>query len=183
MHVAGVMPGFPPQCWRWPDVRDRRAGGTRCAVPAEPFKVANIHFETNASACDMGIQIIFDTDGITEGSVKAPNGRRIYSFAPGRYEGTGGQTEGFLEGIEPQITELLSALGCEPSDEEEEISLDDLFEAFPAGDYTFKGTTQGRKVRRSSDADARHSRRPGNHGADRRNRGPRRGASHRLGAR
>src|SRR5215831_487548 len=28
-------------------------------VPAEPFKVASIHFETNASACDMGIQIRF----------------------------------------------------------------------------------------------------------------------------
>jgi hypothetical protein len=42
-------------------------------VPAEPFKVANIHFETKASACDMGIQIIFDTDGITAGRRK---GRR-----------------------------------------------------------------------------------------------------------
>jgi hypothetical protein len=55
----------------------------------------------------------------------------------------GGQTEGFLEGVEPQITELLSALGCEPSDEEEEISLADLFEAWPAGDYTFKGRRRG----------------------------------------
>ena len=116
-------------------------------TPAEPFKVANIHFETNASACDMGIQIIFDTDGITKGLVKDPNGRRIYSFqSAGGMKAIGGQTEGFLEGVEPQITELLAALGCEPSDEEEEISLDDLFEAFPAGDYTFKGTTQGSKV-------------------------------------
>src|SRR5215510_14384158 len=43
-----------------------------------PFKVANIHFETNASACDMGIQIFFDTDGITEGTVRDPKGRLIY---------------------------------------------------------------------------------------------------------
>jgi len=64
-------------------------------VPAEPFKVANIHFETNASACDMGIQIIFDTDGITAGLVRDPNGRRIYSFASaGGMKAIGGQTEG-----------------------------------------------------------------------------------------
>jgi hypothetical protein len=113
-------------------------------VPAEPFKVANIHFETNASACDMGIQIIFDTEGITQGLFKAPGGRRIYSFqSAGGMKAIGGQTEGFLEGVEPQITELLEALGCEPSDEEEEISLEELFEAFPAGDYKLKGIRKG----------------------------------------
>ena len=113
-------------------------------APAEPFKVANIHFETNASACDMGIQIIFDTEGITEGSVIAPNGRKVYSFrSRGVMRALGGQTEGFLEGVEPQITELLSALHCEPSDEEKEILLQDLFDAWPAGEYTFKGTRKG----------------------------------------
>jgi hypothetical protein len=116
------------------------------AAPAEPFKVTNIHFETNASACDMGIQIAFDTEGITQGSVRAPNGRRVYSFASqGGMRATGGQTEGFLEGVEPQITELLEALGCEPSDEEEEISLDELFAAWPAGHYRFQGRGKGTK--------------------------------------
>ena len=38
------------------------------AAKPQPFKLTNIHFETNSSACDMGIQISFDTDGITEGS-------------------------------------------------------------------------------------------------------------------
>ena len=114
------------------------------AYAAEPFKVTNIHFETNASACDMGIQLIFDTDGITEGAVRDPDGRRIYNFiSRGGMRAIGGQTEGFLEGIEPQITELLEALGCEPSDEEEEIALDELFAAFPAGDYTFRGVGGG----------------------------------------
>jgi hypothetical protein len=113
-------------------------------VPPEPFKVANIHFETNASACDMGIQIIFDTDGITDGFVKSPKGQMVYEFrSKGGMAKTGGQTEGFLEGIEPQITELLLALGCEPSDEEEVILLKDLFDAWPAGDYTFKGKSKG----------------------------------------
>jgi hypothetical protein len=114
------------------------------SVRAEPFKVANIHFETNASACDMGIQIKFDTEGITEGLVKDPKGRKVYGFGSTTgMKATGGQTEGFLEGVEPQITELLSALGCEPSEEEGEISLEDLFAAWPAGDYTFKGTRKG----------------------------------------
>ena len=113
-------------------------------VPREPFKVANIHFETNASACDMGIQIIFDTEGIHRGLFKAPDGSTIYSFQSATgMRAIGGQTEGFLEGVEPQITELLEALGCEPSDEEEEILLEDLLAAFPAGDYTLRGIREG----------------------------------------
>jgi hypothetical protein len=108
--------------------------------PAEPFKETNVHFETNASACDMGIQIVFDTEGVTKGSVSDPNGKQIYKFGSKRgMKKMGGQTEGFLEGIEPQITELISALGCDPSDEEDEITLEELFDAFPEGIYTFKG--------------------------------------------
>ena len=116
-------------------------GIAHAAPPAEPFKVANIHIETNASACDMGIQILFDTDGITEGSVRDPKGKTIYQFRSkgGGLKSTGGQTEGFLEGIEPQITELMAALGCAPSDEEEQVPITELFDAFPSGDYTFKG--------------------------------------------
>jgi hypothetical protein len=114
----------------------------------EPFKVANIHIETNASACDMGPQIKFDTDGITKGSVDDPNGHRIYSFqAAGGMRATGGQAEGFLEGIEPQITELVSALGCEPSDEEGVMGLDDLLQTWPAGKYTFEGQRNEEKFR------------------------------------
>ena len=114
---------------------------------AEPFKVANIHFETNASACDMGAQIGFDTEGIITGSVRDPKGRKIYSFeAKAGMKATGGQTEGFLENVEPQIPELVFALGCEPSTEEGVLALDDLFEAWPAGDYTFEGRAKGAKL-------------------------------------
>ena len=84
----------------------------------EPFKITNIHFETNASACDMGIQIAFDTDGITEGSVEGPDGRVVYSFGSvvGK-EVTHDVTETFQERVEPPITDLESALGCEPSED------------------------------------------------------------------
>ena len=43
------------------------------AAPPEPLKQTNIHFETNASACDMGIQMSFDTDGLTQGEVESPD--------------------------------------------------------------------------------------------------------------
>ena len=122
----------------------------------QPFKVANIHFETNASACDMGIQIKFDTDGITKGSVKDPHGDTIYSFqTAGGMSATGGQAEGFLEGIEPQITELVSALGCEPSNEEGVMGLDDLLQTWPAGKYTFEGQSNATKF--SSQATLTHN--------------------------
>lgn len=117
---------------------------TALAAEPEPFKVKNIHFETNSSACDMGIQMFFDTDGVTTGSVKDPKGKIVYRFrSTGGMADIGGQTEGFLEGVEPQIADLLDALGCEPSDEEETISLEELFEAWPAGEYTFEGRGGG----------------------------------------
>lgn len=108
----------------------------------EPFKLTNIHFETNASACDMGIQISFDTDGITEGSVEDPNDQVVYSFrAVDGMEETHDQTEGFQERVEPPITDLESALGCDPS--EDAISLTELFTAWPAGTYEFEGQSGG----------------------------------------
>jgi hypothetical protein len=114
------------------------------AAKPEPFKITNIHFETNSSACDMGIQMAFDTEGITRGSVEDPHGQLVYSFrSAGGMAATGGQTEGFLEGVEPQISELLSALGCEPSNEEPVMPLQQLFDAWPAGKYTFEGQGGG----------------------------------------
>jgi hypothetical protein len=112
------------------------------AAQPEPFKLTNVHFETNASACDMGIQISFDTDGITEGSVEGPNDQVVYSFrAVDGMEGTHDKTEGFQERVEPPIIDLESALGCEPSDDA--ISLTELFTAWPAGTYEFEGRSGG----------------------------------------
>jgi len=120
-------------------------GAAPASVLARPFKVTNVHFETNASACDMGPQIGFDTDGITDGAIQDPNGHMVYSFqSAGGMKATGGQAEGFLEGIEPQITELVLALGCAPSSEEGVSTLADLFAAWPAGDYIFTGHNNGK---------------------------------------
>lgn len=112
------------------------------AAKPTPFKITNIHFETNASACDMGIQMSFDTDGITEGEVESPDGLEVFSVqaVPGM-EATDDLTEMFHERVEPPITDLIDALGCEPS--EDAISLAELFDAWPAGWYEFEGDSGG----------------------------------------
>jgi hypothetical protein len=112
------------------------------AQGAEPFKITNIHFETNASACDMGIQMSFDTDGITEGEVESPNGLEVFSvFAVPGMEETADLTEMFHERVEPPITDLIERLGCEPS--EDAISLAELLYAWPQGWYEFEGESDG----------------------------------------
>ena len=118
------------------------APATAAPQPEEPFKFANIHFEANASACDMGIQILFDTDGVTEGSVEDPNDQLVYSFETARgMEETHDQTEGFQERVEPPIMDLEDALGCEP--DPDAITLSQLLTAWPAGIYEFEGASGG----------------------------------------
>lgn len=108
----------------------------------EPFKFMNIHFETNASGCDLGIQILFDTDGVTELSIEDPNGVVVFSSqTPAGMEDTHDQTEGFQERVEPPIIQLEEALGCDPSDDA--ISLDEILEAWPAGKYEFEAMSGG----------------------------------------
>ena len=116
------------------------------AMPAssaetEPFKITNIHFETNASACDMGIQMSFDTDGVSDLSVKDPNGQIVYEAGSvGGPAVTHEITEGFQERVEPQIRDLIRALGCERDPEEPAVFLTDLLAAWPEGKYTFRGS-------------------------------------------
>jgi hypothetical protein len=113
------------------------------AAPPEPFKQTNIHFETNASACDMGVQISFDTDGVTVGEVEGPGDQPVFSFGavPG-VENTHDVTEMFQERVEPPITDLLDALDCE-TPEGEAISLAELLGNWPAGTYEFDGESEG----------------------------------------
>lgn len=119
------------------------AAASSPAIAAEqPFKQTNIHFETNASACDMGIQMSFDTDGITRGAVEDPNERVVFSFqSVDGMEVTQDITEVFQERVEPPIIDLQSALGCEPSDNA--ISLNELLATWPAGRYEFEGESHG----------------------------------------
>jgi hypothetical protein len=118
------------------------ATGPTPANAAEPFKITNIHFETNASACDMGVQISFDTDGVSEGTVMDPNGQVVYQFGSvGGMEFTHNITEGFQERVEPQITDLMTLLDCERDPEEPETSLAELLAAWPEGEYIFRSAS------------------------------------------
>ena len=119
------------------------AAATTPATAAEqPFKQTNIHFETNASACDMGIQMSFDTDGVTRGAVEDPHEKVVFSFrAVDGMEPTQDITEVFQERVEPPIIDLQSALGCEPTDDA--ISLTELLATWPAGWYEFEGESDG----------------------------------------
>lgn len=118
------------------------------AAKPEPFKLTNIHFETNASACDMGIQISFDTDGVSEFSVKDPNGQVVYQAGSvGGPAVTHDFTEGFQERVEPQIVDLRRALGCERDPEEPQIFLTELLSAWPEGKYIFRGEGEDGSVR------------------------------------
>lgn len=74
----------------------------------------------------------FDTDGITEGEVENPYEPVVFSFrAVTGMEDTGDLTEMFQERVEPPITDLEGALGCELS--EDAITLTELLAAWPAG--------------------------------------------------
>ena len=113
---------------------------TATAAEPEPFKQTNIHFETNSSACDMGIQMSFDTDGITEGEVENPFEQEVFTLRAVRgLEETHDVTEMFQERVEPPIVELEQALGCEPS--EDAITLTELLSNWPAGIYEFDGVS------------------------------------------
>ena len=110
------------------------------AAPPEPFKLTNIHFETNASACDMGVQISLDTGGVTAVEVESPNGRAVFTMQSVRgMEETHDITEVFQERVEPPIVVLEQALGCEPS--EDAITLTELLANWPAGTYEFDGVS------------------------------------------
>ena len=110
------------------------------AAPPEPFKQTNIHFETNSSACDMGVQMSFDTEGITEGEIEGPFEQSVFTLRSVRgLEETHDVTEMFQERVEPPIVELEQALGCEPS--EDAITLTELLSNWPAGTYEFDGTS------------------------------------------
>lgn len=110
-----------------------------------PFKQTNIHFETNASGCDMGIQISFDTDGITEGEVENPFEQAVFSMRTvAGLESTHDITEVFQERVEPPIVELEQALGCEPS--ADAITLTELLSNWPAGTYEFDGESAGTEL-------------------------------------
>jgi hypothetical protein len=98
---------------------------------AIPFSQTKIIIEVNASDGDAGIQIFLDATGWTRLEVFDPNGQQIIDFSANGGVEMQGITELFFESAEPSF---------------EEQTLDELFLRFPAGMYTFVGTTDDGKT-------------------------------------
>ena len=85
---------------------------------------ARLKFEINATDEDGGIQVFIDADAWRWIAIFDPDGKRMFqSIARGRFAEQGG-TELFMESAEPEFGEL---------------SLEELLERFPEGDYQFRG--------------------------------------------
>lgn len=85
---------------------------------------SRLKFEINDTDGDGGVQAFIDADQWRTMSIYDPGGRRIFtSTAKGRMAEQGG-TELFLESAEPPFTEL---------------SLDELLQRWPEGEYRFRG--------------------------------------------
>jgi hypothetical protein len=93
---------------------------------AASFSQAKIIIEVNATAEDAGIQIFVDAEGWNRLEVFDPKGRKIVDVTGSNSVGKQGITELFFESAEPSF---------------EEQSLEELFDLFPKGNYTFRGTT------------------------------------------
>jgi hypothetical protein len=104
------------------------------------FSQVRIILETNATDCDVGLQLFFDGDPWNNVIVKNPDGQRILQVsAKGSLLGFG-LTEQFNETNEPVMEELVEGFpeqGCD----EPEFTLEELFELFPEGVYEFEGRT------------------------------------------
>ena len=94
-------------------------------VAAIPFGDAQIFFELNATANDAGIQVFLDAEDWKRVAISDERGRDLVAIDTGGGMRDLGLTELRFEGAEPDPSET--------------------FDAFPAGEYKFTGTTTDRQ--------------------------------------
>lgn len=92
--------------------------------PIVPIADARMKFEINSTDEDGGIQVFLDADPWKSMSIFDPDGRLVYTTSTEGNIGELGGTELFLESGEPPFDEL---------------SLEELLELFPEGEYRFRG--------------------------------------------
>jgi len=90
------------------------------------FSKTKIIIEFNASAEDVGVQVLLDGDPWKKVAAFSPNGRRILDITAQRSLSKQGLTELFFESSEPSLADL---------------PLKDFLARFPAGTYEFEGRT------------------------------------------
>ena len=106
------------------------------AAAATPFSIANIFFELNSTAGDLGVHVSLDGESWKILRVQDPRGREIVELEPKRGAKTIGLTELFFEGSEPPLVD---------------VSFARFLELFPQGNYRFLGVTTGNQLLRSTD--------------------------------
>lgn len=107
------------------------------AQATSPFSRANIFFELNSTAGDVGVHVSLDGESWKVLRIEDPRGREIVELEPKQGAKTIGLTELFFEGSEPPLVE---------------VSFARFLQLFPQGDYRFLGRTTGNQLLRSVDA-------------------------------
>jgi len=96
-------------------------------VTAKAFEDVAVNIEVNATDGDAGVQIFLDGDPWKRARVKGPNGNTVYSVSARGKLKKFGYTENFTESNEPNFVE--------------EMTLPEILEFLPEGEYTFDGRT------------------------------------------
>lgn len=105
--------------------------GTTATVWAAPPPTTRIIIEVNATDEDAGIQMFFDAEGWIRLEIFDPDGWKIFETTASGSVQMQGITELFFESEEPSLDEL---------------SLEDLFARFPAGQYKFVAVTRDGEI-------------------------------------
>jgi hypothetical protein len=88
------------------------------------FPIAQIFWEFNSTANDLGVHVSLDAEDWRTVEIVHPNGQTVFKVNGGGGFGKLGMTELFFEGAEPSL---------------DEFPLEDLLGLFPEGRYTFIG--------------------------------------------
>jgi hypothetical protein len=91
-----------------------------------PFSRAKILIEFNATAEDVGVQVLLDGEPWRKVTIFSPNGRRLLDIQTKSSLRTQGLTELFFESSEPSLAD---------------VPLAEFLARFPAGEYEFEGET------------------------------------------
>ncbi len=104
--------------------RVRHHGASSMQPISVELSDARLKFEINATDGDGGIQVFLDADPWKSMSIYDTDGKRVFRTTTSGSIGSQGGTELFLESGEPEFSEL---------------TLEELLERFPEGEYRFRG--------------------------------------------
>jgi len=91
-----------------------------------PFSGAKILVEFNATADDVGVQVLLDGEPWKNVKIFGPDDRQILDITGQNSLGTQGLTELFFESSEPSL---------------DDVPINEFFDRFPEGEYAFEGAT------------------------------------------